>query len=308
MGPTNIALVNLYRADQALREATARLDATTRNVRVQERRLADLNERLKLAQSNLRDAQAKTAGFELDIKTRDAQIEKLRAQQATTSSAKEYQTFLVEINTQKVDKAKSEEEALKAMEVVEKGAAEVKELSTLANAETAKLDQMKTDIGDKIATLQEEIDSLKGPREEAATAVPPRAREMFEKLAERYEGEAVAALSKPDKRREEYLCSACNMALVVDVYNKLHSRDELVFCTSCRRMLYIPDDLPIETAVHKKKVQKKTERFGPEIGAYITRQSSAADVLNSVQTEDAPAETESSDSDKQPPPQAEPQD
>jgi predicted nucleic acid-binding Zn-ribbon protein len=286
MGPTNVALVKLFQADQALREAQARLDSTTRNVRIQERRLADLQERLTLAQSKLKEAQAKSASLELDIKSRDAQIEKLRAQQSTTHSAKEYQTFLVEINTQKADKTRIEEEALKSMEVTEKATAEAKELQTLVDAESAKAQQMRAEINDKTKSLQEEIDSLKAPREEAANAVPAKAREMFEKLADRYEGEAMAKLERPDRRREEYLCSACNMALVADVYNKLHSRDEMVYCTSCRRILYIPDELPVEAAVNKRKPQKsKGGGHGPQIGAYITRQSSAADVLKSVEIE-----------------------
>ncbi len=69
----------------------------------------------------------------------------------------------------------------------------------------------------------------------------------------------MSAISKPDRRREEYLCTACNMNLVTDVYNKLHSRDELVFCPSCRRILYIPDDLPPELAVKKPKEYKKKD-------------------------------------------------
>ena len=43
------------------------------------------------------------------------------------------------------------------------------------------------------------------------------------------------------------------MSLVINVYNKLHSRDELVFCPSCGRILYIPEDLPPETAIHSVK-------------------------------------------------------
>ena len=45
----------------------------------------------------------------------------------------------------------------------------------------------------------------------------------------------------------------CMMDLVTDVYNKLHTRDDMVFCPSCRRILYIPDDLPPDMAVHKKR-------------------------------------------------------
>jgi hypothetical protein len=62
----------------------------------------------------------------------------------------------------------------------------------------------------------------------------------------------MGALAKPDPRREEYICSACNMDQAVDTYNKLHSRDELLFCPSCRRVLYIPEDLPPEVAIKAK--------------------------------------------------------
>jgi predicted nucleic acid-binding Zn-ribbon protein len=108
MGPINIALVKLYQADQKLREAQARLDAVSRNARIQERKVAELAERLRLGQATLKEQQSQAGQFELDLKTREAKIERLRAQQQNASNNREYQTFLIEINTEKVDKGKSE--------------------------------------------------------------------------------------------------------------------------------------------------------------------------------------------------------
>lgn len=280
MGPTNTALVKLFLADQRLREAQGRLDAASRDVRIQQRRVDDLAERHRLSHSRLMDARSKASQIELDLKSRDEHIEKLRTQQQNSRTNKEYQTFLVEINTEKVDKNKIEEEMLGLMEQVEKGQADTAELSTQHQAELAKLETMKKEIEGRVATLQAEIDALKPAWEAAHAAVPDKARDIFDRLAEHHEGEALSALAKPDRRREEYTCSACNMELVTDVYNKLHTRDELVFCPSCRRVLYIPEDLPPETAVHKKKVVKP--RKAPEIGAAAPRQQSAVDVMNSI--------------------------
>src|SRR5215212_3686923 len=81
MGPTNVALVKLFQADQQLREAQGRLEAATKNVRVQERRTNDLATRIQQAQQALREQQSKAANQELDLKSRDAHIEKLRSQQ-----------------------------------------------------------------------------------------------------------------------------------------------------------------------------------------------------------------------------------
>lgn len=300
MGPTNVALVKLFQAESQLREAQGRLDAVTKGVRIQDRKVHDLSEKLRLAQSQLKENQSHAGTVEVDLKSRDAHIEKLRTQQQNAKTNKEYQTFLIEINTQKVDKGKIEEELLKLMEAVEKGQADVKEMSAVLEAEQTKLAGMKAQINDQTAALTEEIDSLKATRQQVAAAVPAKARELFDRLADRLEGEALSALSKPDRRREEYVCTACNMDLVVDVYNKLHTRDDLVFCPSCRRILYIPEDLPPETAVHKKKPSKV--KAAPEVGAAAPRQQSAVDVLNSLQPEPDPEpETQIEPSSEEPP-------
>src|SRR5688572_8874741 len=283
MGPTNLALVKLFQSDQRLREAQARLDAATRDVRIQERKVNDLSEKQRLAHTRSREAQSQAGQLELDLRTRDAHIEKLRNQQQLAKTNKEYQAFLVEINTAKVDRNKVEEETMRALEAVERQQGELKELSAQVESETARLNEMRAQIGDRIASLQAELDALRPERDEAAAAVPAKARDMFERMSERYEGEAMAALAKPDRRREEYVCTSCNMDLAADVYNRLHSRDELVFCPSCRRILFIPEDLPVEKAVHKVKEKKERPQKAPP--AAIGRQSSAVDVMRSIEME-----------------------
>jgi len=303
MGPTNIALVRLFQADQQLREAQSRLDSVTRNVRIQQRRVDELSEKLKLGQTRLKEQQAKASNLELDLKTRDTHIEKLRTQQQNAKNNKEYQTFLIEINTQKVDRNKIEEETMASLEAVERGQTEIKELTAIVENEQTKLQSMRNEINDKITTLQAEIESLKPARDTASTATPARARDAFERLADRFEGEALAALAKPDRRREEYICTACNMSLVVDIYNRLHSRDDLVFCPSCQRILFIPDDLPPETAVHKKKAPKEPRIADANIPAAPRRlQESAENVVNSVMPEEpeAPADTTPSSPESEP--------
>ena len=263
MGPTNVALVKLFRADQALREAQGRLDAATKNVRIQERKVNDLAEKLKTAQVKHREIQAKGGELELDVKTREARIEKLRLQQQTTHNNKEYQAFLMEISTEKVDRGKAEDELLKVMEAIETSQAQVKELSAHHDTENQKLAALRMEIGAAVTKLTAEVDLTRPARSVAAQALPPRITQTFDRLAERYDGEALSSLSKPDRRREEYLCTSCHMDLVADIYNRLHTRDEIISCTSCGRILYIPEDLPPEVAINSRG---KTE--SPKESAY----------------------------------------
>jgi predicted nucleic acid-binding Zn-ribbon protein len=293
MGPTNIALVKLFRADQNLRSAQEDYESAARSVRILERKVGELTGKLNALQKSLREQQTAAANLDLDLKTREAHIEKLRTQQQQAKTNKEYQVFLTEINTEKVDRNKIEEEAIKALEVVERTQGEVKVIQTQLSEEQGKLTTVHGQLAGKLSELQTEIDRLKPAREEAYNAVSPKARTAFERLAERFEGEAMSALEKPDRRHEEYVCGACQMALVVDVYNRLHSRDEMVMCPSCGRMLYIPEDLPPEVAVNKVKEAKPKKEKQPKgrsgVGAAVNRQSSAEDVVNSVTIEeDAP--------------------
>lgn len=259
MGPINQALVKLFEADQQYRQAQGRYEAAARDVRFQERKVTELAARLDQTNLQFRELQARTANTELDIKTREQKIERFREQQQTSKTNKEYQTFLVQINTEKVDKGKIEDELLKLMEQVEKTQGEVKALSELAESEKQKLAQMREQITGRLEGLKREVDHLKPARDQAAADVSPKDLDNFERLCERFDGEAMAPITKPNRRVEEYVCAACNMSLAPDLYNRLHTRDEPLTCPSCRRFLFIPTDLPPELAVNQRKKPKKAE-------------------------------------------------
>lgn len=262
MQPTTLALLQLFRADQALREAVANLEAVTREVRTQESRIQQLQQRLSTAQSRLRELQARAANSELELKSREAHIEKLRARQQTASNNKEYQTLLMEINAAKVDKSKLEEATIRLLEQVDSAAAEVQTLTSTLQADQARLAELQARVGDKAAAAQAEVDRLRPQREAAAAALRPELLERFERLAERFDGEVMAAIEKPDPREDEYLCSGCNMALVPNVFNRLKNpgEDKVVACPSCQRILYIPDNFVVEPPQAKKPRARTTRK------------------------------------------------
>jgi hypothetical protein len=262
MGPTNVALVKLLEADRALREAVGRYDDAAKAVRLQERRLADLHEKLKTTLAQMREKQAHSANLDLDIKSREEHIEKLRSAQHNTTNNKEYQALLTQINTEKIDKTKAEDEQLVVMEQVEQLTAQAAALQSQIDEISKQHESTKQQLSGKLAELQSVIDRLKPERDAAAAAISARARDTFERMADKYDGEAMAAISKPNPRREEYICTSCNIDLVVDLYNRLHTRDDLVFCPSCHRILYIPDDLPPTAAVNQKRVAKPRKAKG----------------------------------------------
>jgi predicted nucleic acid-binding Zn-ribbon protein len=240
MGPTNIALVKLFRADQNLRTAQERYDTAAQSVRLLERKVADLTAKLTASQKTLREQQATAGNMDLDLKTREAHIEKLRTQQQQAKTNKEYQVFLTEINTEKVDRNRVEEEAIGALEVVERTQWEVTALQGQLDEEQKMLTEVKAQLDGKLSKLQVKIDQLRPARDAAYEAVPARAREQFDRLAEEHEGEEMSPVEKPDGRLEEYVCGTCRMPLNINLFNRLQSQDKVEPCPSCGRLLFIP--------------------------------------------------------------------
>ncbi|MFI5381064.1 MAG: zinc ribbon domain-containing protein [Tepidisphaerales bacterium] len=289
MGPTNVALLKLFEADMKLREAQSNLDGASRSVRLLERRVKDLTEKVGASQAQVRQNQSRYIQLDLEMKTREAHIEKLRGQQQNAKNHKEYQAFLTEINTEKIDKNKLEDDALSVMGLVEKSQKELADLIAQLDGETRKLEETRQQLSGRLAELQADIDRLQPVRDAAARSVPANVVNMFDRLADRHEGEAMAAVTRPSRRVEEYSCGACHMGLVVNIYNRLHSRDEIVTCPNCHRLLYIPEELPIEAAIIKRE-RREPRGKDSGIGAMTSRQVDAISVMRSITPEDdAPA-------------------
>jgi predicted nucleic acid-binding Zn-ribbon protein len=262
MGPTNQALLALFRADSTYRSAQEELDTATRGVRIQRKRAELAEQALAQTVDALKHATAQQMELDSDLKQRDEHIEHLRLQQQESQNHKQYQAFLGEINTQKVERGRVEEESAAKLQLVDSLKAQQQQEAEQAKAEREKAEQLQSDIGDTTARLEAKIAELKPVRDQAATAVPAGLLSSFERLADNYDGEALAAIGHIDGKEERYYCTACNMELVVDVYNRLMTRDDVVACPGCGRLLYVPEELTPEMAVRQKKTKRPSRAKG----------------------------------------------
>ncbi len=295
MGPTNIALVKFHQADLVYRAALAKLEGVSKNVRLQEIRVRQLQADHDAALKKSAELEGKARDLENDLRSREARIEQLRTAQTTATDNKLYQQLIIEISTQKVDKGKIEEQALAAMETAGKQKTVLTGLKSQLETETAKLESMRAEIDAKVKELTAEAEAVKGPRDELAAGIPARALDIYHRMADRFDGEALAKIEKPRPKVEEYNCGGCNLTLVVDVYNRLHTKDDLVPCPSCGRLLYIPEDLPPDKAVNKKKPAAPRKPKAPKKEAAAPA-NGAAPAASEPAAPETPAEPEAVES------------
>jgi hypothetical protein len=245
----NDALRKLYLVDQQVRGLESRVAGARRHAESQKNKLKQLENEMEQLTSQLHHAQASAANLENEIASIDERIEKLRQQMNAVRTNKEYSAMLVEVNTLKADRAKVEDRALEVMGEVES----LKEQVAAKEAEIAEQRKVtelsERDLEQRYGEVAERLEQLKAERAEAAAEVPPTELNVFDRLAESFEGEAMAPIIEQDRRRLEYVCGGCYMQIPVEKVNQLISADEMVRCPSCKRILYLEPELKEEMGV-----------------------------------------------------------
>ena len=242
--PVQDQLRALYTLDQQIRGLRSRVDAATRRLGVQQSRLDQQQRQAGELHDQLQHARAAAANLSNDNQTLDERIEKLRKTMANVRSNKEYSALLVEVNTLKVQKDKLESQELEQMSRVEELEGRHAETDQKAQEQQRLVESAQQEVDEGQAEIADQLEALEKERDEAADPIEPDTLALYRKLADDYEGEALAEIEEQDRRRMEYTCGACFMSLPIQVVNAtLTSKDKPVTCSSCNRILYATNEL-----------------------------------------------------------------
>ena len=178
--------------------------------------------------------------LEVELRQREAEVSKYRAALNTTKSNKDYAAILTQINTLKADNSKLEEQVLKIMQEVDLINADADKVQQQTQAEQARLAEIEKVSSEEVKRLTAMLQTLSAQREEAAKAVAPEYLAAFDRIAESYDGDAMAAIEIYGKRPpHDYVCGGCFMSLNAEHVNALRTRDEIRTCDNCGRILYL---------------------------------------------------------------------
>jgi predicted nucleic acid-binding Zn-ribbon protein len=240
MSDTLLGLTRLQRVELELHGLRNSIESRRRALKAIERRIQKQDEQIQQKTLQIRSLQAAADAAELEIKTREAEILRLRDALNKAKTNKEYAAILTQINTDKADNAKHEETALQQLSQVE---AARKELEALKESRTRDHDRLAREsqgVEAFAASRQSDLSRLQQERDQVAAGLAPAAVQAFERVAERHEGEALAPVEQPDRRRQEFVCGGCHMSIPLDIFNAVQFGDDLKHCGSCGRILYVP--------------------------------------------------------------------
>jgi predicted nucleic acid-binding Zn-ribbon protein len=239
MGLVLQSLLKLQGVENRLRAVKAKLARSRRSVIFQENQLRTLQSGVETKQEEIKLTRIQIGRLELDLKTRDEHINRLRAALNTARTNKEYSAVLTDLNMAKADDSKLETQVLELMKNLETDQAQCAEIQKQIDEQKSKLDQIRTEAEIKGAEFVREIDSIQKEWDEAVAGIPKEALSIFKRVAETYDGEAMARVEKTDENAETFSCGGCFMGLPAEVINILSAKDEVFRCSNCTRILYL---------------------------------------------------------------------
>jgi len=243
MGNRLEALLRLQAIERQLAEVRERLRIRKSGVVSQQRRLEQLQEEFEALHKKAMLRRKDGDMLDLGLKEKEEHVSKLRVTLNSTRTNKEYAAILTQINTLKADNAKVEEEALKVMQEADEITAEAKGVGEQMAQAQQHLDEIKRVSQEEITRLNGMLEELNAKRAEAAEGISHGDLVVFNRIAETYDGQAMAPIEIHGKKPPyDYVCGGCFMALNAEHANVLQTRDEIRTCDNCGRILYLASE------------------------------------------------------------------
>ncbi len=239
MTATLDALLELQDIELQLVDIRRQLTQKQRLVERQQAKLQAARDRLSVEQERQRRSQMEVDSLDVDLKGRQAHVNRLREHLNTVRTNKEYAAVLAQLNNEKADTNRLESRALELMAGLDTQRQAVSEAEEAERAEAERLRDFQAQAGGAENTFSRKLDELGERREHAMDQLDPRVVLLFERLSERYEGEVLSKIERTHPRRDEFICSGCHMSISAEHFNAAMVRNDVQSCPNCGRILYI---------------------------------------------------------------------
>jgi len=235
------SLHQLQDIESRLHELREKIGRKKRAIQAHQKKLTELDKEVAASHEQIKVYQVAADTLDLDMRTREQDIVRLRDNLNRAKTNKEYSALLTQINTTKADNLKIEEKILGRMSALE----EFKQIEDRLRAERdqqqKRLEELQREYDAFTTDVANDLDALQKTRDEAALEIPPTALEAFNRVADKHDGEGMARIYRPDQKRGDYICEGCNMSITTEIVNALLTKDELRCCQICGRILFLDE-------------------------------------------------------------------
>ena len=241
MGPVLNGLLKLQSVENRLRIEKGKLTRCRRNVIIQENLIRSLQNALEAKKEEVQLTKVQFDRLELELKTKDEIIARLRASLNNAKTNKEYAAVLTQLNTTKADNSKIETQSLELLKDIEADETECEDIQKQIDEQKETLEETRKESEILAEKYQAEIDKIQAEWDEASKIIPRDSLETFKRVAETYDGQAVALIQQQGNKKGPYSCGGCFMGITAESGNLLMTKDDIIRCPNCTRILVLGD-------------------------------------------------------------------
>ena len=215
----------IFRVEAELKRLPAELSRRSDELNEHARRLEEVRARITILRREAKEIEDYTTG----MRQRGRKLE--NESNAQKIDAAMLASFEVEIRNLKRNIGQAEDDALRKMGQCEELEREAGELESLLRTEKTAFDEFRANVQTEVAAAEEEHKLLMSDRDtRSAEDVDPAQLDLYRRLLEQREGEALAELADGH-------CQSCFVQIPKNLGVRL-MRGQLVQCPSCDRILY----------------------------------------------------------------------
>ena len=239
MGPVLNGLLKLQSVENRLRAEKAKLTRCRRNVVIQENLIRSLQNALEAKKEEVQLTKVQFDHLELELKTKDEIIARLRSSLNIAKTNKEYAAVLTQLNTTKADNSKIETQSLELLKDIEADETESKDIQKQIDEQKETLEQTRKESEILAGKYQTEIDKIQIEWDQVAQTIPNDSLDKFKRVADTYDGHAVALVEGQQDKKGTYSCGGCFMGITAESVNMLMTKDDIIHCPNCTRILVL---------------------------------------------------------------------
>jgi len=231
-------LHTLHQRAKALRD---RLTSGPKTVLTRETALANRTAALDAARKALQEARVQLKKKEHSVQSYNAKIDDLKVKLNAVKKNDEYKAIQNQIAIDKHAIDKLEGEMLEEMDKVEDQAKKVAAEEAEVKAFAAEVAAMKQLVESQAASQRAQLAEIETAVVEAEAIIPDAERERYRRTVKQHGADAMAPVDY-DRKSQLGACSGCYVSVTTQSVNELINGGHLLFCKTCGRILYLPED------------------------------------------------------------------
>jgi len=227
-------LRELHRIHQQLNDLRERLARGPKQIKAREGNVVRLEESLAKAKADAKAARVAADHKQLLLKTGETKIEDLRRKLNACGSNREYQALVEQIAADEMTNSVLSDEILDGFERVDDLQKLVVEAEQTLARGKEELSKAQHASQEQQGLMQADAKRLEGELKEAEMNLPADLRDAYDRVVKSKGSDAMAQV-------DGEFCGGCFKQITANMHNAL-AMHRAVFCLSCGRLLYLPED------------------------------------------------------------------